>query len=43
MTSRCFPPPWTVIEHAQSFCVPDAGSQTVGCFRHNEQTVKPMY
>jgi hypothetical protein len=38
MTSRRFPPPWTVIENAESFWVQDAGGQTVGWFyfRHNE-------
>jgi hypothetical protein len=30
MTPRRFPPPWTVIEHAESFWVQDAGGQTVG-------------
>jgi hypothetical protein len=32
MTSRRFPPPWTVIEHAESFWVQDASWQTVGWF-----------
>jgi hypothetical protein len=27
MTTRRFPPPWTVIEHAESFWVQDAGGQ----------------
>jgi hypothetical protein len=42
MTPRRFPPPWTVIEHAESFCVQDAGGQTVGWFyfRHNEETAR---
>jgi hypothetical protein len=30
MTPRRFPPPWTFIEHADSFWVQDAGGQTVG-------------
>jgi hypothetical protein len=42
MTPRRFPPPWTVIEHAESFWVRDAGGQTVGWFyfRHNEETAR---
>jgi hypothetical protein len=42
MTSRRFPPPWTVIENAESFWVQDAGGQTVGWFyfRHNEETAR---
>jgi hypothetical protein len=32
MTSRRFPPPWTVVEHAESFWVQDASGQTVGWF-----------
>ena len=42
MTSRRFPPPWTVIENAESFWVKDAGGQTVGWFyfRHNEETAR---
>jgi hypothetical protein len=42
MTSRRFPPPWTVIEHAESFWVQDAGGQTVGWFyfRRNEVTAR---
>jgi hypothetical protein len=42
MTSRRFPPPWTVVEHAESFWVQDAGGQTVGWFyfRHNEETAR---
>jgi hypothetical protein len=32
MTTRRFPPPWTVIEHAKSFWVQDARGQTVGWF-----------
>jgi len=28
MTPRRFPPPWIVIEHAESFGVQDAGGQT---------------
>jgi hypothetical protein len=32
MTTRRFPLPWTVIEHAESFWVQDAGRQTVGWF-----------
>jgi hypothetical protein len=41
-TSRRFPPPWTVSEHAESFCVQDASGQTVGWFyfRHNEETAR---
>jgi hypothetical protein len=27
-----FPPPWNVIEHAESFWVQDASGQTVGWF-----------
>jgi hypothetical protein len=40
MTSRHFPPPWTVIEHAESRWVQDAGGQTVRrfYFRHNDRT-----
>jgi hypothetical protein len=33
MTPRRFPPPWTVIEHAESFWVQDVSGQTVGIFR----------
>jgi hypothetical protein len=42
MTGRRFPPPWTVIEHAESFWVQDAGGQTVGWFyfRHNDETTR---
>lgn len=29
---RRFPPPWTVIEHAESYWVQDATGQTVGWF-----------
>jgi hypothetical protein len=32
MTGRRFPPPWQVIEHAESFWVQDASGQTVGWF-----------
>jgi hypothetical protein len=32
MTSRRFPPPWSVVEHAESFWVQDATGQTVGWF-----------
>jgi len=32
MTSRRFPPLWTVIEHAESFWVQDARGQTDGWF-----------
>jgi hypothetical protein len=32
MTPRRFPPPWTVVEHAESFWVQDASGQTVGWF-----------
>jgi hypothetical protein len=32
MTSRRFPPPWTVIEHAKTFWVPEPTGQTVGWF-----------
>jgi hypothetical protein len=32
MSPRRFPPPWTVIENAESFWVQDAGGQTVGWF-----------
>jgi hypothetical protein len=32
MTGRRFPPPWTVIEHAESFWVQDASGQAVGWF-----------
>jgi hypothetical protein len=32
MTGRRFPPPWTVVEHAESFWVQDASGQTVGWF-----------
>jgi hypothetical protein len=32
MTGRRFPAPWTIIEHAESFWVQDAGGQTVGWF-----------
>jgi hypothetical protein len=42
MTPRRFPPPWTVVEHPESFWVQDVGGQTVGCFyfRHNEETAR---
>jgi hypothetical protein len=30
--ARRFPPPWRVIEHAESFWVQDASGQTVGWF-----------
>jgi hypothetical protein len=42
MTPRRFLPPWTVVEHAESFWVQDAGGQTVGWFyfRHNEETAR---
>jgi hypothetical protein len=42
MTGRRFPPPWTVIEHAESFWVQDASGQTVGWFYfgHNEETAR---
>jgi hypothetical protein len=42
MTPRRFLPPWTVLEHAESFWVQDAGGQTVGWFyfRHNEETAR---
>jgi hypothetical protein len=32
VTSRRFPPPWTVVEHQESFWVQDASGQTVGWF-----------
>jgi hypothetical protein len=32
MTSRRFPPPWTVVEHAESFWMQDATGQAVGWF-----------
>ena len=32
MTSRRFPPPWQVVEHAESFWVQDATGQAVGWF-----------
>jgi hypothetical protein len=32
MTPRRLPPPWTVIEHTESFWVQDARGQTVGWF-----------
>jgi hypothetical protein len=32
MTPSRFPPPWQVIEHAESFWVQDASGQTVGWF-----------
>jgi hypothetical protein len=32
MTPRRLPPPWRVIEHAESFWVQDASGQTVGWF-----------
>jgi hypothetical protein len=37
-----FPAPWTIIEHAESFWVQDAGGQTVGWFyfRHDEETAR---
>ena len=42
MTPRRCPPPWTVIENAESFWVQDAGGQTVGrfYFRQNEETAR---
>jgi hypothetical protein len=42
MATRRFPPPWAVIEHAESFWVQDASGQTVGWFyfRHNEETAR---
>jgi hypothetical protein len=42
MTARRFPPPWTVIEHAESFWVQDASGQTVGWFyfRDNPETAR---
>jgi hypothetical protein len=42
MTARRFAPPWTVVEHTESFWVQDAGGQTVGWFyfRHNEETAR---
>jgi hypothetical protein len=42
MTPRRFPPSWTVIEHAESFWVQDAGGQTVGWFyfRDNPETAR---
>jgi hypothetical protein len=42
MTGRRFPPPWTVIEHAESFWVQDASGQTVGWFyfRDNPETAR---
>jgi hypothetical protein len=30
MTPRRFPPPWRVVEHAESFWVQDASGPTVG-------------
>jgi hypothetical protein len=32
MTTRRFPPPWTVVEHAESYKVQDATGQAVGWF-----------
>jgi hypothetical protein len=32
MNSHRFPPPWTVVEHPESFWVQDATGQTVGWF-----------
>jgi len=32
MTARRFPPPWTVVEHAESFWVQGASGQRVGWF-----------
>jgi hypothetical protein len=42
MTPRRFPPPWTVIEHAESLWVQDASGQTVGWFyfRDNPETAR---
>jgi hypothetical protein len=42
MTARRFPPPWTVVEHAESFWVRDASGQTVGWFyfRDNPETAR---
>jgi len=42
VTGRRFPLPRTVIEHAESFRVQEAGGQTVGWFyfRHNEGTTR---
>jgi hypothetical protein len=42
MTARRFPPPWTVIEHTESFWVQDASGQTVGWFyfRDNPDTAR---
>ena len=42
MTGRRFPPPWTVIERAESFWVQDASGQTVGWFyfRDNPETAR---
>jgi hypothetical protein len=39
--ARCFPSPWTVVEHAESW-VQDARGQTVGWFyfRHNQETAR---
>jgi hypothetical protein len=32
MAARRFPPPWQVVEHAESFWVQDASGQTIGWF-----------
>ncbi len=32
MAARRFPPPWRIVEHAESFWVQDAHGQTVGWF-----------
>jgi hypothetical protein len=42
MTGRRFPPPWRVVEHAESFWVQDAGGQTVGWFyfRNHPETAR---
>ena len=36
MTARRFPPPWTVIEHVESYWVQDATGQAVGWFYFRE-------
>jgi hypothetical protein len=42
MTTRRFPPPWTVVEHAESYWVQDATDQTVGWFhfRHDPEVAR---
>jgi hypothetical protein len=42
MTSRRFPPPWTIIEHAESDWVQDATGQAVGWFyfRHDPEVAR---